>query len=182
MDDITYTALGIALKVGKTNRDKLPSLVKDKFTPSEYNNIDRIVSDLFKYNYFESFMIGNMVPPNPLDAMLLTKNATDIFIEEKTKRDKQNQRNDLDDKVKKITLKNYTSSFIFAMLTTAFIGISAYFQATDKISTRLQELNSQEQQTLQTLDSIRQYEKGIRSSLEIIAKDTSWHASIQRHK
>src|ERR1017187_3612867 len=100
MDDITYTTLELAFILGKTSQKDLNTLIKNRFTPSDYNDIDRIVRELFMYNYFETQMIGVISPANPLENMVLTENSKQIFYREKIKRGRQIESKNIDDKVK----------------------------------------------------------------------------------
>ena len=181
MDDITYTTLELAFILGKTSQKDLNTLVKNRFTPSDYNDIDRIVRELFMYNYFETQMIGVIIPANPLENMVLTENSKQIFYREKIKRGRQIESKNIDDKVKTMTISNYKWSFRLSILTIFFIGASTYFQMTEKVSPILQQLQLQEQISLKNQDSILKFQKGIKESFRQAVKD-SFYAPFHRQK
>ena len=113
MDDITYTAFEIANKIETTNESDLINKVKDKFTPSRFTEIEKTIRTLFvRYNgYFESILIGNIIPQNPRDKMRLTLHAKNLFLEEKYKRDSEDKRMSLE--MSKLETDTFISKRIF---------------------------------------------------------------------
>lgn len=179
MDDITYAAFKIANEIGTTNESDLTYRVKEKFVPNDSKEIENIVRGLFQSrHYFESYSIGNIVPPNPRDEMRLTTHAKGLFLAEKSKRDKiitleKLNTNQIESVIttNKLTWVNIGVTILFGIIVTS-IQIRSCYRDTQKDNLEVHRINQDSLRQLQQLKHDSLFENTVLRIMEGM-KDSS---------
>lgn len=172
MDDITYAAFEIANEIGTTNERDLINRVKDKFTLFEFDSIEKTIHALFSLSsaYFEPYFIGIVILDKSRDEMRLTTHAKKLFLEEKAKREKQVEKDEVDFKLKKISISSLKFQRLFSIFSILVailaVALTFYFHRIDSNKSKSIEL----QQLPQILKSQQDNRVRLKQYLDSLTK------------